>query len=233
MNERLRSSELAVFGSWVAFVVSGLGFQKMTEDPPYHQALAGNPVIAVAFYSLIAAAVVALLGVLVGGTPIVAAIIATSIAQRRWQPIGLLAVPPFSLAVWVAGTLLLLQLSPEQALPWRIPLFLGWVGVFFLAAIASTLAVAGAAIGTDVDVRLYQRAVPPAAATTLAMSVAALAVVVWGIGMLVSDPDVFWGNGGVMATSTALSWLGIGVVMAVASAVATWNVRTALHERLA
>jgi hypothetical protein len=233
MNERLRSSELAVFASWVVFVVAGLGFQKMTEDSPYHQALAVSPVIAVAFYGLVAAAFVALLAVLVGGTPIVGTIISTSISQRRWQPIALLAVPPFSLAVWLGGTLLLLQVHPGQALGWHIPLFLGWVCVFFIAAIASTLAVSGAAIRTDVDVRLYRIAVRPAAGTALAMAVAALAVVVWGIGMSVSHPDIFWGNGGVMATSTAASWLGIGLVMVGASTVASLNARAALRERSA
>jgi hypothetical protein len=44
------------------------------------------------------------------------------------------------------------------------------------------------------------------------MTVAALAVVVRGIGMFVSHPEIFWGNGGVMATGTAASWLGIGLV---------------------
>jgi hypothetical protein len=142
-------------------------------------------------------------------------------------------VPPVALAVWLGGTLLLLQIQPGQALGWHIPLFLGWVGVFFLAAIASTLAVSGAAIRTDLDVRLYRRAVVPAAGTALAMTVAALAVVVWGIEMWASHPDIFWGNGGVMATSTAASWLGIGLVMVVASTVASLNAWAALRERSA
>jgi hypothetical protein len=53
---------------------------------------------------------------------------------------------PAGRACRLAGrTLLLLQVQPGQALGWHIPLFLGWVGVFFVAVIASTLAVSGAA----------------------------------------------------------------------------------------
>ncbi len=231
MNQRLRSSEIAVFASWIAFVVAGLGFRKMTEDPPYNDAAAANPVVAGAFALVIAGAVVALLAVLAGGVPLGLAIVRSALEQRRWRTLALLAVPPVSLAVWLGVSLALLQVHPAQELGVRLPFFLAWVGVFFVAAIASTVSVAAAAIRTDVDTTLYRRAALPAAVAAIAMAVTAMAVAVYGAALLVSDPTLFWGDNGMLATTTAWTWGALVAVMAVATAAAAVNARTALAER--
>ncbi|HEY5486256.1 MAG TPA: hypothetical protein VIK06_01290 [Candidatus Limnocylindrales bacterium] len=100
MFERLRASELAVFAGWILFVVSGLGFSKMTEDWDILQAGSGmNPTVMVTYLAVMAGAVVALLAVMAAGIPIAWAIAVSAVRVRRWRLLVLLAVPPVGLAV--------------------------------------------------------------------------------------------------------------------------------------
>ena len=75
MFERLRASELAVFAGWVLFVVVGLGFSKMTEDPDFASAAGANPAVGLAYDAFGFGAVASLLAVLAAGVPIAWAIV--------------------------------------------------------------------------------------------------------------------------------------------------------------
>ena len=221
MVERLRTSELAVFVGWVVFVVAGLGFQKMTEDPPFTMSADAQPIVGIAFDIVVVGAVVALLGVLVAGGPIAWAIVRSAIRTRRWRQIALLTVPVWSLVAWLAVTFLLLQVHERDLTDaLRVVLFVPWIGTFLLGALASTVAVSVAAISGDVDPALYRRAVGPAVLTAIAMTVVLVAVAIWGVALLATNPTLFWGDGGVLRSSTAASWLGIVATMGVGTLVA-------------
>lgn len=229
MIERLRISELVVFASWVMFVVAGLAFQRMTEGAPFAPIAVAQPLVGVAYATIVAGAVVSLLAVVVGGVPVALAIARVALARRAWRQLGLLAVPPISLASWVGLTAALVALGdPPAAGPWRVILFTVWVGVFVLAAIASTVAVGAAALDAEVDGSLYRRAVPPAVVTSVAMVVVAGAVAIWGVALAVLSPAAFWGTDGILGTSTTLTWLAVIVAMGAAAAVA---IRAAVRAR--
>jgi hypothetical protein len=141
----------------------------------------------------------------------------------------LLAVPPVALASWVALTVILVSAGPPPAGdPARVLLFLAWVGTFVVAAFASTIAVAAAALNAEVDGSLYARAARPAALTAAAILVGAVAVAGWGLGLLGTRPDEFWGSDGLIGSSTALTWLGIVIAMGVAAAI---SLRAAVRAR--
>jgi hypothetical protein len=221
MIERTRFSELVVLAAWVLFVVAGLGFQRMTEGAPFGPIAAADPVVGVPLAALVAAAVVSLLAVLVAGVPIAAAIALVAIRSGRRDLLGLLGVPPIALAVWVALTALILAAAgPNVAGAARVALFVLWVGAFVVAAVASTVAVSAAALRAEVDGDLYVRARTPAIVTATGIAVGAVAVATWGVGLLADHADAFWGSDGLVSTSTAFSWLGILVAMAVAAGVA-------------
>jgi hypothetical protein len=229
MIERLRMSELVVFASWVVFVVAGLAFQRMTEGAPFNRVATDHPAVGWAYAAIIAGAVLSLAAIVVAGVPIALAIARASLAAGRWRQIALLAVPPVSLAVWVGLTLVLLSLGdPPAGDPWRVIAFLGWVGVFVLAAIVSTIAVSAAALDADVDASLYRRAATPAVAASGAMALALVSVVAWGIAVALTSPADFWGFEGILGISTPLTWLGLVVVMAGATVVAA---RAAIRAR--
>ncbi len=224
MFERLRASELAVFAGWILFVVSGLGFAKMTENwdllpPPGGDSLA----IGLAYDAVIVGAVVALAGVLVAGVPIAWSIAVSAVRAHRWHLLALMVVPPAALAVWLGVTFVLLNTAAHGSRAdgfERVIRLIIWVGVFAGAAVASTISVTAAAINGDVAPELYRRAVWPALLVAVAMAAVAVAVVAWGLAVLAIQPSLFWGDQGVLATSTALSWLGVAIGMAIGTGVA-------------
>ncbi len=229
MIERLRLNELTVFASWIVFVVAGLVFQRMTEGPTFTTIAAAEPAVGWAWWAIVAGAVISLGAVLIAGVPIATAIARAGIARRDSRQVGLLAVPPVSLAIWVGLTVLLLSLGdPPAGAPWRIVVFAVWAGGFVLAAVASTVAVSAAALDAPIDGRLYRRAAVPAVVTAVAMVGVTVACGAWGVALLLGSPAVFWGSEGILATSTALTWFGVLAVMAATTAVA---VRTALRVR--
>ena len=221
MIERLRISELVVFASWVVFVVAGLAFQRMTEGPPFTSAAAGQPIVGGAYAAIVVGAVVSLCAVCVAGVPIAVAIARTAIGERRWRQLALLAVPPIALAIWIGLTAyLLLRGDSPSADPWRLIAFLGWVGTFVVAAIASTVAVSAAAIAARIDGSFYRRATLPAVVTAIAMTVVVVAVVAWGTALALASPAAFWSDDGILRSSTPLTWIGVVLAMAAASVVA-------------
>jgi hypothetical protein len=235
MFERLRASELAVFAGWILFVVAGLGFAKMTEDSAFGAAGGANPAVGLAYDAFGVGAVVALLGVLAAGVPIVWAIARSAFRTHRWRQLSLLAVPPVSLTVWIGVTFLLVN-AVDQPVPdgaMRVVYFVAWVAVFSLAAVVSTVAVTVAAINGEVAPGLYRRAVTPALIVAGAMAIVVLALAVWGLALLATTPSLFWGNGGVLATSTALTWLGVVAGMGAGAAVAIRGAAVAWANRFA
>lgn len=233
MFERLRASELAVFAGWIVFVVTGLGFSKMTEN---WDMFAGGVVGGLAYVLIMVGALVALLGVLVAGVPIAWAIVRSAARTHQWRLLGLFAVPPILLAGWIGLTYLLLNVvvpGPAPHDPARFAAFAAWVGVFCIAAATSTVAVTVAAINAEVPPELYQRAVTPALVVAGTMAIVVAAVVGWGLAVLATAPSLFWGNDGLLATSTALSWLGIIAGMGTGTVIALRAVFVARATRLA
>ena len=228
MIERQRMSELVVFASWVVFVVAGLAFQRMTEGAPFTAIDADQPAVGWTYLAIVAGAVLSLCAVIFASLPIALAIARTSIATRRWRHIGLLAVPPVALTIWVGITAVLLALGPPAGDIARVGLFAVWVGTFVLAAVASTVAVSAAALEADVDGAFYRRAALPALVTAGAMLAVVAAVAVWGVALAITTPATFWGGEGILGGSTVLTWLGILVVMAGATAMA---IRAAVRAR--
>ncbi len=235
MFERLRASELAVFAGWVLFVMAGLGFGKMTENWDQLSPASGSPAVGLAHDAVVVGAGLALLGILAAGVPIAWSIARSASRTHHWRVLGLFAVPPISLAVWIGVTLLLVNVvAPGAGFGDRLAQVLGfcvWVGVFGLAAIASTVAVTVAAINGEVAPELYRRAVTPAGIVAVAMSAVVLVVALWGVAVLATEPTLFWANDGVLATSTAVSWLTVLAVMAAGAGVALRGAAVARASR--
>ena len=91
MIERLRLSELAVFASWVVFVVAGLAFQRMTEGAPFTGIAADQPTVLWTYLAVVAGAVLSLCSVIFASLPIALANAPRAIAQRNRRHDGLLA----------------------------------------------------------------------------------------------------------------------------------------------
>src|SRR5689334_12267217 len=109
MLDRLRRAEIVVFCAYIAFVVAGLGFAKMTEYDDFADATRAHPAIGAAFTALVVGAWVALAAVVVGGAPLALAAARHALAARRWRILAWLATPALAFAGFAGYTLLLGQ----------------------------------------------------------------------------------------------------------------------------
>ncbi len=223
---KLRTTEVIVFCAYIGFVVAGLGFGKLVEYDDFQELLHSNTGVAVSYWTLYAGAFAALAAVLVGGLPLAFAAARYAIAAKRWRLLALFAVPPVSLALWIAFIFLAEALNPHPAPVLSRPLLLriaeggGVFGLFGLAAIASTAAVCIVIIRSDISEKLFRFARIPAIIAVLAMVVMFVAVLAYGITANAADPVLFAANEGIMATNTMLSLILILAMMAIATAVA-------------
>ena len=242
MTNRLRSSEIAIFCAYILFVLSGMGFQKMSEDFVHAQKV--YPAIGTPFYAVVIGAIAALVAVLAGGLPLAFAALSYALRQRRRDIILLFLVPPAALAVWLGYVLVLLRLlpSPDKAAVAQVTQTHVWaysmVGLLVLAAVVSTAAVAVAVSRAHIGEAVYRFALLPSVVTVLAMAIVLAAVVAWGIGAQADAPQLFNGNHGFLATSTAASWyghiitMGTAVVIGIASLARGFGAGRTPHERI-
>jgi hypothetical protein len=235
---RMRAATIAILCAYVSFVVAGMGFQKATEDPPFASLRSTHALLGISYDVIVAGSVAALLSMMAGGIPILLATLKRAFAERRWNVLLLFAVPPLSLAMLIGYTLLLAKvvdaIGPLAVHdPLNVVLFLSLVGVFLLAAIASTVAVSMGVARSGINGYLYRFALVPGVIATLAMGVMFVAAIVWGIGLRAYAPELFAGDEGILATNTALTWLGIVVVMGVSTCVAGVSVLRGFSGRAA
>ena len=223
---RLRNTAIVVFCAYIGFVVAGLAFGKMVEYDDFQNLLHSNSSVAISYWTLYAGAFAALAAVLVGGLPLAFAAARSAIAGRRWGLLALFAVPPLSLAVWLGYVFLIQTWNPDHgdvlsAPLWERFVILGlFVGIFGLAAVASTVAVSIAIVRTEVSDKLFRFARFPAIITALAMAVMFAAVLAYGLLARTADPQLFTENEGLVSTNTTATWLVILAMMGIAAAIA-------------
>jgi hypothetical protein len=117
--------------------------------------------------------------------------------------------------------------------PGNVVLFVGLGLVFALGAALSVYGVARAVRESEISPRLLAFARIPALVTTLAMAVVTVALIVWGIALRGAAPDLFGAGEGILATNVALNWLGVVVVMTLATIIATGAAARSLRTRSA
>jgi hypothetical protein len=219
MVGRMRNSVLLVLWAWVGVVTAGVGFRKMTEYEDFVRAARENAPVGAAFDAVVVGAFVALAAVLAGGVPIVLAALRDAFDSGRKDVSLLLCVPPLSLGLFVGYVLLLMRVVypslGDLAVhdPANVALFLSIVGMFLIAAVASTASVSAAVGRSGVGESIYRFALYPAAITALSMVVVFVATAIWGLTLWAEAPTLFAGNDGILATPTVVSWLAILALM--------------------
>lgn len=230
MVNRLRSSQIAVFCAYIAFVVAGMGFQKMTEYDDFMSARR-HTLVGVPFDVVVAGAAVSLLAVLAGGVPLALSALRYAWDRKRWDIALLLATPALALALLLGYGAFLLHIantgsaqfsrSAQSGVSLRDKVFFALlVGGFAVAAVASTWAVCVAIRRAEIAASLFRFARIPALVTAVIMLTVAIATLIWGLGLRGAEPGLLSGDDGVLATNTMLSWLAIVAVMALSSLVA-------------
>jgi len=249
MLNKLRSTVLMVFASYIAFIIAGISLVGVLDDSPMVPLMQTDPAPAFMMAVIRIASVLALLAVIIGGMPLAITIIHHALASDRAN-IKLLLVPVISFAllvlyfgiVFLIGTGKIQIAGIVQAVqPNNFPLgnrllLVGLMLIFVLGAIASTWAVWKAIshtdieqasfhpIGRTVNINLYKFAYFPAVVTSVSMVVMAIATIVWSKMVFSALPQVFSGNFGLWQTSTQPWIYGIIAVMVISCVTAFFGV---------
>jgi hypothetical protein len=222
MLTRLRAANVAVFCSWIAFVLAGLSLNGQLDDSAFVPLMRERADLHAAWLILQAGAVISLLAVLAGGLPIALAVWRNSPAQRRWFLVPalcfLLVLIPPAIAVVLTLTGVLQPVTTPPS--WTHPGLIAYEILFVLCAVASTYAVARAVQLGSVGEETYRYALLPAAVTVGAMAVMLVATVVWGLLAGAALPGEFYRTPLTWPSNlTFATWLLIVAVMALATAV--------------
>lgn len=223
---QLRRSASVIFAAFIAFVLAGIAFDKMSEDIMKSSLPATYPLLSITYDAMVVGSVIALLAVLAGGIPVALASLRYALAHRRYDILARFAVPPVALIVFlvVARVVFILNLGGNTPAtihsPQRIATVGGLALLFVLCAIVSTYAVLSAIARSDIDERLLRFTLLPGALATVAMLAMVAAHILWSFGLWLDAPTHFWGNDGILATSTLAGTVVQVLIMLVATLIA-------------
>jgi hypothetical protein len=259
MLNKLRTTILIVFASYIGFVIAGMALVGLLDDSPMIQLMQANPAPALAMDILRAGSVIALLAVVVGGLPLAITVIRRALTINH-RNLSLLLVPviSFFLLVLYFGFIFLVGTGRihlagvvQVVQPGEFPvgnriLLAGIMLLFVMGAIASTLAVWKAVSRTDVEastfqtggqvltIHIYKFAYIPAIIATISMFIMLVATAVWSRLVFSALPQVFTGSFGPWQTSTQPWVYGIIALMLISSLASVFGVvrgRYALARR--
>lgn len=229
---RMRVSAILIFCAFIALVLAGMGFQKLTEDIMKTSIPVDHPGVRVAHDVIQGGAVLALAAVLIGGLPLAWDALRQAFATRRWGIVALFAVPPISLVIWLAWTWTILNvLQPlKNSLDVRqAPALLiarSWIVVFLLAAIASVAAVSIAICRSYFTPERFRFALIAGVGATAGMLVTFAGVVAFALQIQSIAPAALSALASplLFGESTGFSLIEQSVVMFIATAVAAASV---------
>jgi hypothetical protein len=249
MLNKLRTTILIVFASYVGFIVAGMALVGMLDDSPLIPYMQTDIASTLAMNVIRVGAVVALVAVVVGGLPLAITMIRRALKFDR-RNLALLLVPVASFFVLVVyfGFIFLVatgriyingivQVVQPGYFPLGNRLLLGGLMlIFVLGAIASTLAVwkvvshtddelvAFHPMGRTVNIQIYKFAYIPAMIASISMLVMLIATLVWSVLVFSALPQVLRGDFGPWQTSTQPWLYGIIALMALCSMAALFGV---------
>jgi len=256
MVNKLRTAILLVFAAYIGFIIAGLSLYGLVDDSPAIPLMRTDLALSVAWHSLQAGAVIALLAIVIGGLPLAIVVIRQALSSRR-RNLRLLLVPAIAFLVWVLYALLVLAVALGWLhLPGVLPtvstqdfpvgnrlLLGGFMLIFVLGAFASTAAVWKVLHDTEADeetfrllgksttVRVYEYAFPLAAVAAFSMLVMLAATLSFGWITASTLPDWFHGNFGLLLSRTTVSYGLSLAIMIVSTAVAFFGLARGLSAR--
>lgn len=112
--EQMRNTAGAAVCGWIAFVVCGSAFAKLTEDGPFTAAGSAHPLLGGTRVAIALLAVLSLLAVLLGGALLIAEVVREAWSERRRSLVWAACAPLGAVAVFAAATGVLAWLASSH-----------------------------------------------------------------------------------------------------------------------
>lgn len=216
MLQRLRRRIIIVFCAYIGFFVASMVFGILVNDSYFITAIQANSDTSITFDLIVAASIIALLAILVGGLPIAWVVFRQALATRKKDAL-LFGVPFLSLAILILVRIFLNAVDGGNT-PQALSILYGIL--FLLVAIISSAAVCIAVARNDIAEHHFRFALIPATIATVAMLLVLGLLITWGVRLQGDVPYLFYGPqtmGGTMNTTAQAEWIGIVIVIAVST----------------
>jgi len=220
----LRAAASTAFCAFIVFVVGGIGFQKMTEDPSFLSATHARPLLNWAYRLLVGGAVVSGVAIAVAALPVAVAVARQARAGRR-DMLRVLVIPVVAAGVSLLTTLDLARVGGHAGdvhAAGNVALFCVVVALGLSTAAIWGSGAAFAMQEAAVSGRVLRTQVVPLAVANLAMAVVTVGAAGLGVALRSSDTALFHSANGILATPMGVSWVGVVGVMAVANVGGWW-----------
>jgi len=220
LSERARGALITVLWSWVAFAATAAWFGH--DLPHAAQELASvypsgswrvtilHPIVPGAYWVLLVAGSVGVVATVVAAVPFCFEAIRHARAAGKRGTLALIAVPPTTAVVWLAGVRLL-PTGPLRTTDLRVAVIWLLLGVAGVAV--ATQAVVKVVRASEFSDRTWRVGYVCATAVTAAMLVGTVATIAWGVAFHDTAPLL----GGAGAGGDLTGWLAVTVIMTVTS----------------
>ncbi|MGH3793803.1 MAG: hypothetical protein ACRDSP_02830 [Pseudonocardiaceae bacterium] len=230
MDIRLRRTLVTTLTSAIVLCFGALTLVKITEDGTYSRAERLHPLLGAGDDVARWAAGIGLVLTVLGGLPL-----AIAGLRQAWRgdraALWLFAVPPIAVAVWLGCGWLLGLLASHVDLPhWTAALALtGWGTVTLAAAVAGVCAINALVRRLTLPATLLHLATRTARAVAGCLVVAAAGAALFAFVLGISEPALFQGHDGLLATPlpfTLVPWVAISITAATLTSRSVWRART-------
>lgn len=224
--QRMRNTVGAALSCWIAFVLCGSGFAKLTEDPAFGAAGAAHPLLGATRLAMVLLAAVSSVAVLLGGGRLIAEVLNEAWTERRPPLVRASCAPLAACAVFAGATGVLAWLATggrvqaHSDTAWIA--FLVWLAIGLGGAAICGLAPRAALRLAHPRPAALRTAVCGAAVVTAVLALMTSATAVYDIAVAVDVPllaNAATGPFGLVSTTGALTFL--VVLMAMITALAS------------
>jgi hypothetical protein len=208
--EQMRDTAGIALCAWIAFVVCGSAFAKLTEDRPFAAAGENHPLIGDARVAITLLAVLSVVAVLLGGALLAADVVRDAWKQRRWALVRSACAPLAAIVGFAAATGLLSSLVKGHHLQEHTTgawiAFLAWCAIGLGAATVCGLASRTALRLAELRPRALRTGVCGAVVLTAELALMTGATAVYATALAVSAPALAnAANGPLDIVSTTVS----------------------------
>jgi hypothetical protein len=215
---QMRDTAGAAVCAWIAFVVCGSAFAKLTEDRPFTAAAGAHPLLGGTRVAIEVLAVLSVVAVLLGGALLIAEVVREAWREREWSLVRAACAPLGAAAVFAVATGVLAWLANGHHLQEHTTgawiAFLAWFAIGLGAATVCGLASRSALHLARPGPRALRAGVCGALVLTTELALMTAAVAVYCIALAVNTPSLAnAANGPLGLISTTASLVTLIVLM--------------------
>jgi hypothetical protein len=193
-SEQMRNTAGAAVCAWIAFVVCGSAFAKLTEDRPFTAAGSAHPLLGGTRVAIALLGVLSLLAVVLGGALLIAEVVREAWSERRRPLLWAACAPLGAVVVFAAATALLAWLANSDQVQEHTAgagiVFLAWLAIGLGAATVCGLCSRSALRLARLGALALRAGVYGALILTVGLALITAAVAVYCIALAVNTPSL-------------------------------------------